>query len=119
MEPPQPTLHLFSRKGFWTGLVAGFVLWLLWGLALIYADVPKYTGPIKGLEEMRFLFFILFIVGLAALANAVAGSIAQHALWRANSLPHRILGAFGLILIVVAFALQAVPLGIEILNQIK
>jgi hypothetical protein len=55
----------------------------------------------------------------AALANAVAGSISQYTLWRANHLPHRTLGAFGLILIVVAFALQAVPLGIEILNQLK
>ncbi len=118
-EPPHPKPHLFSRKGFWTGLVAGFVPWLFWGFALIYADVPKYTGPLKGLEYMRFLFFILFIVGFAALANAVAGSIAQYTLWRANHLPHRSLGAFGLVLIVVAFALQAVPLGIEILNQIK
>ncbi len=118
-EPPHPKPHLFSHKGFWTGLVAGFVPWLFWGFALIYADVPKYTGPLKGLEYMRFLFFILFIVGFAALANAVAGSIAQYTLWRANHLPHRSLGAFGLVLIVVAFALQAVPLGIEILNQIK
>jgi hypothetical protein len=118
-EPPHPTPHLFSRKGFWTGLVAGFIPWLFWGFALIYSDVPKYTGPLKGLEYMRYLFLILFVVGFAALANAVAGSIAQYTLWRANHLPHRTLGAFGLILIVVAFALQAVPLGIEILNQIK
>ncbi len=118
-EAPQPTPQLFSRKGFWTGLVAGFVPWLFWGLALSYADLPKYTGPIKGLEYMRFLFFILFIVGLSALANAAAGSIAQYALWRANHLPHRTLGAFGLVLIVIAFALQAVQPGIDILNQIK
>jgi hypothetical protein len=118
-EPPRPTPHLFSRKGFWTGLVAGFVPWLFWGIALIYADVPKYTGLLKGVEYMRFLFLILFVEGFAALANAVAGSIAQYTLWRANHLPHRILGAFGLVLIVVAFALQAVPLGIEILNQVK
>ncbi len=118
-EPPHPTPHLFSRKGFGTGLVAGFVPWLFWGLALSYADVPKYTGLLKSLEYMRFLFFVLFIVGISALANAVAGSIAQYGLWRANQLPHRILGAFGLVLIVVAFALQAVPLWIDILNQIK
>jgi len=118
-EPPQPTPHLFSRKGFWTGLVAGFVPWLCWGLALSYADLPKYTGPLKGLEYTRFLFFILFIVGLSALANAAAGSIAQYALWRANQLPHRTLGAFGLVLIVIAFALQAVQPAIDILNQIK
>ena len=118
-EPPQPTPRLFSRKGFWTGLVAGFVPWLFWGFALIYADLPKYTGPLKGLEYMRFLFLILFVEGFAALANAVAGSIARYALWRANHLPHRSLGAFGLVLIVIAFALQAVQPGIDILNQIK
>ena len=118
-EPPHPTPHLFSRKGFGTGLVAGFVPWLFGGLALSYADVPKYTGLIKGVEYMRFLFFVLFLVGISALANAVAGSIAQYGLWRANQLPHRTLGAVGLVLIVIAFALQAVPLGIDILNQIK
>ncbi len=118
-EPAHATPHLFSRKGFWTGLVAGFVPWLCWGLALSYADLPKYTELLKGLEYMRFLFFVLFIVGIAALANAVAGSIAQYALWRANRLPHRLLGAFGLVLIVIAFALQAVQPAIDILNQIK
>ncbi len=61
----------------------------------------------------------LLVVGLSALANAVAGSIAQYTLWRANHLPHRTLGAFGLILIVVAFALQAVQSTIDILNHIK
>ena len=118
-EPAHPTPHLFSRKGFWTGLMAGFVPWLCWGLALSYADLPRYTGLLKGLEYTRFLFFVLFIVGIAALANAVAGSVAQYALWRANQLPHRLLGAFGLVLIVIAFALQAVQPGIDILNQIK
>ena len=118
-EPPHPTPHLFSRKGFWTGLVAGFIPWLAWGLALSYADLPKYSGLLKGLEYMRFLFFVLFIVGISALANAAAGSIARFALWRANQLPHRSLGAFGLVLIVIAFALQAVQPAIDILNQIK
>jgi len=118
-EPAQPTPHLFSRKGFWTGLVAGLLPWLFWGFALSYADLPKYTGLLKGLEFMRFQFFILLIVGLAALASAAAGSIARYTLWRANRLPHRSLGAFGLVLIVIAFALQTVQPGIDILNQIK
>ncbi len=68
---------------------------------------------------MRFQFFLLLVEGIAALVNAVAGSIAQYTLWRANHLPHRILGAFGLFLIVIAFAFQAVPPAIDILNQIK
>jgi hypothetical protein len=118
-EPPQPTPRLFSRKGFWTGLVAGFVPWLCWGLALSSVELPKYTGLLKGLEYMRFQFFALLVEGLAALVNAAAGSIAQYTLWRVNHLPHRSLGAFGLVLIVVAFALQAVQPGIDILNQIK
>jgi hypothetical protein len=118
-EPPQPSPHLFSRKGFWTGLVAGFVPWLCWGLALSSVELPKYTGPLKGLEYMRFQFFVLLVEGIAALVNAAAGSIARYTLWRANQLPHRSLGAFGLVLIVIAFALQAVQPGINIFNQIK
>jgi hypothetical protein len=118
-EPPHPKPHLFSCKGFWTGLVAVFVPWLCWGLALSSVELPKYTGPLKGLEYMRFQFFLLLVEGIAALVNAVAGNIARYNLWRANQLPHRILGAFGLVLIVVAFALQAVQPGIDILNQIK
>ncbi len=35
---------------------------------------PQYTGLLKGLEYLRFLFFVLFIVGISALANAAAGS---------------------------------------------
>jgi hypothetical protein len=118
-EPTHSTPRLFSRKGFWTGLVAGFVPWLCWGLALSSTDLPKYTGLLKGLEYMRFQFFVLLVEGIAALANAAAGSIARYTLWRANQLPHRLLGALGLVLIVVAFALQAVQPGIDILNQIK
>lgn len=118
-EPLHHKPHLFSRKGFWTGLVAGFVPWLCWGLALSSVELPKYTGLLKGLEYMRFQFFVLLVEGVAALVNAAAGSIARYTLWRANHLPHRSLGAFGLVLIVVAFALQAAQPGIDLLNQIK
>ncbi len=118
-EAPQPTPRLFSRKGFWTGLVAGFVPWLCWGLTLSYAGLPKYTGPLKDLEYMGFQFFVLSIEVLCALANAAAGSISRYTLWRANQLPHRLLGAFGLVLIVIAFAFQAVQPAIDILNQLK
>jgi hypothetical protein len=54
-----------------------------------------------------------------ARANATAGSIAQYTLWRANSLPHRILGAFGLILILLATSLQGVQLMIDLFNNMK
>ena len=68
---------------------------------------------------MKVVSISLFVFGFFALANAAAGSIAQYRLWRANKLPHRTLGAIGLVLIVVAFGLQSVPPVIDILNNIK
>jgi hypothetical protein len=118
-EPPQPTPHLFSRKGFWTGLVAGFVPWLLFHLAAGYAECAHHTGLIQGFQMTITITHYIVHAGFFALANAVAGSIAQYTLWRANQLPHRTLGAFGLVLIIVAFALQGVQPAIEILNTIK
>jgi hypothetical protein len=52
-----------------------------------------------------------------ALATAAAGSIAQYTLWRANSLPHRLLGAFGLLLLLLALVLQGGQPAIDILNS--
>src|SRR5205085_193299 len=54
-EPPHPTPHLFSRKGFWDGLVAGFVPWLIFAFAQSYASLATVTGPLKGLEVMLAL----------------------------------------------------------------
>jgi hypothetical protein len=120
-EPPHPRPHLFSRKGFWTGLVGGFVPWLLFALAAPwdYTVIANSTGPIKGFGIMISLFINQFIVGFYALASATAGSITQYTLWKANQVPHRILGAFGVVLIIVAFALQGVQPAIDILNYIK
>ncbi len=115
-EPPHPKPHLFSRKGFWTGLVAGFVPWLLFALAQDYPYFPNVTGAIKGFEGMLGICVALLVGGSYALANAAAGSIAQYTLWKANQLPHRTLGAIGLVLIMVAFAFQAVQPLIDILN---
>ena len=118
--PPHPTPRLFSRRGFWTGLVAGFVPWLLFHLAADYAAYAHQTGLLSGLQVGIMIGTHFFVhAGLFALANAAAGSIAQYTLWRANHLPHRTLGAFGLVLIIVAFALQGVQPGIEILNTIQ
>src|SRR6266516_5947375 len=117
-EPLHPRPHLFSRKGFWSGFVAGFVIWLIfqiWNSNLL----QRVSGPVAGFEAMLSFSVVLLIVGALALASAVAGSIAQYTLWRANSLPHRTLGAFGLILILVAFGLQGVQPMIDILNQVK
>jgi len=119
-EPPHPTPHLFSRKGFWTGLVGGFVPWLLFLFVLDYAVIANHIGLIKGFQMMIISCKDLILqAGLYALANAVAGSITQYTLWRANKLPHRTLGAIGLVLIIIAFALQGVQPVIEILNDIK
>jgi len=115
-ESPHPTPHLFSRKGFWDGLVAGLVPWLLFGIVGSYASLANVTGPIKGFEVMLELCRALFVMGFYALANATAGSIVQYTLWRANQLPHRTLGAIGLVLIIVAFGFQGVQPAIEILN---
>jgi hypothetical protein len=59
------------------------------------------------------------LVGALALSNATAGSIAQYTLWRANSLPHHVWGAFGLVLLLVSFGLQGVQPLINILNGVK
>jgi hypothetical protein len=117
-EPPHPKPHLFSRKGFWCGFVAGFVIWLIF--AIWNANLLRpVSGPVAGFEAMLYLSLTLLLVGALALASAAAGSIAQYTLWRANNLPHRTLGAFGLVLILVAFGLQGVQPMIDILNQVK
>jgi hypothetical protein len=114
-EPPHPRPHLFSRKGFWNGFVAGFVIWLIF-LVWINELLQRYSGPGAGFEAMLTLFVFIIDAGVLALATAAAGSIAQYTLWRANSLPHRALGAFGLVLLLVAFVLQGVQPVINILN---
>jgi hypothetical protein len=68
---------------------------------------------------MLNLCISIFVVGLYALANAAAGSIAQYTLWRANQLPHRTLGIMAVVLLVVAFGLQGVQPVIDILNDIN
>ena len=118
-EPAHPKPQLFSRKGFWTGLVAGFAPWFLFMIVKNYAEIPNFTGPLRGFALMIGVCELLFYAGLYALANAAAGSIAQYTLWRANILPHRTLGAIGLVLIIVAFAFQGVQPAIEILNTIQ
>ena len=118
-EPPHPRLHLFSRKGFWTGLVAGFVPWLIFLILENNATSQGVSGPVQGFEALLNFSVILLFAGALALATAVAGSIAQYTLWRANRLPHRILGAFGLFLIVVAFGLQGVQPMIDLFNNVK
>ena len=117
-EPPHHKPHLFSRKGFWNGFVAGFVIWFV--LLVEMNDLlQRYSGPGAGFEAMLTLSVFILFAGALALATAVAGSIAQYTLWRANSLPHRVLGAIGLALLLVAFILQGVQPMIDITNGVK
>ena len=117
-EPPHHKPHLFSRKGFWNGFVAGFVIWFI--LLVEMNDLlQRYSGPGAAFEAMLSLSVFILFAGALALATAVAGSIAQYTLWRANSLPHRVLGAFGLALLLLAFILQGVQPMIDITNGVK
>src|SRR3989440_638694 len=115
-EAPHPKPHLFSRKGSLVGFVAGFVPWLMFQFAEGYSDFRNVTGAIAGFDAMIQIFMTLLIIGTFALANAAAGSIAQYILWKANKLPHRALGAFGLVLIVLATSLQSIEPLIDILS---
>ena len=118
-EPPHPKPRFFSRKGFWTGFIAGYVPWfifLIWNNNLL----QQFSGgPLAGFEAMINLSLYLLVVGTLALATAAAGSIAQYTLWRANKLPPRILGVFGLVLILLATGLQGVQPFIDLFNNVK
>ncbi len=117
-EPTHHKPHLFSRKGFWNGFVAGFVIWFV--LLVEMNDLlQRYSGSGAGFEAMLTLSVFILFAGALALATAIAGSIAQYTLWRANILPHRILGAFGLVLLLLAFVLQGVQPVIDITNGAK
>jgi len=116
-EAPHPKPHLFSRKGSLVGFVAGFVPWLMFQFAEGYSDFRNVTGAIAGLDAMIQIFLTLLIIGTFALANAAAGSITQYILWKANKLPHRALGAFGLVLILFGTSLQSIEPLIDILNN--
>lgn len=114
-EPPHRKPLLFSRKGFWTGFVAGYVPWFIFFVEN-NSVLQQGSGPVAGLEAMIALSVYLLITGAFALGTAAAGSIAQYILWRANRLPHRILGVFGLVLILFATSLQAVPAVIDLMG---
>jgi len=117
-EPSHPRPQLFSRKGFWNGFVVGFVPWFIL-IVVENALLQRYSGPGAGFEAMLTLSLFILVAGAIALATATAGSIAQYTLWRANRLPYRVLGAFGLVLIMIAFGLQSVQPVIDIINGVK
>ena len=115
-EPPHPRPQLFSRKGFWNGFVAGFVPWFIF-IVVENALLQRYSGPGVAFEAMLTLSLLILVAGILGLATATAGSIAQYTLWRANKLPYRVLGGFGLVLIMVAFVLQGVQPVLDLFNK--
>lgn len=108
-ETSTPQHHIFSRKGFRTGFVIGFIPWLMF--ELIQQDFTKSIPVLIGT-----ILFILIFVGVLSVASAVAGSLSRYILWKADSLPLRFLGAVGLVLILLGLCLQAVPPMIELIN---
>ncbi len=74
------------------------------------------SGLLDGLLVMLDILFIVMGAGALALTSAVAGSISQYILWRANMLSLRRLGVIGLVLILLATSLQAVPAVIDLIS---
>ena len=120
-EASNPVRHVFSRKGFQVGFVIGYIPWLIFWLTqqnFSQLAQQQVIGLIVGLQAMGSMFILVILVGAFALASAAAGSISQYMLWKANTLPLRLLGAIGLMLILLGFALQAVPSVMDLISII-
>jgi hypothetical protein len=119
-ETSTPQYHVFSRKGFQVGFVIGFIPWLIFELTQL--DYPTFahfhvSGLVEGLLDMLQMLILVIVVGVLALASAAAGSISQYILWKANTLPLRRLGVIGLVLILLATCLQAIPAVIDLISN--
>ena len=118
-EASNPVRHVFSRKGFQVGFVIGYIPWLIFWLTqqnFSQLAQQQVIGLIVGLQAMGSMFILVILVGAFSLASAVAGSISQYMLWKANTLPLRLLGAIGLVLILLGFGLQAVPSVMDLIS---
>ena len=119
-EAAKPQHHIFSRKGFLVGFVIGFISWLIFELTQLDYSIsahPPMSGLLEGLQDMVGTLILVIVVGALALASAAAGSISQFILWKANTLPLRRLGVIGLVLILLATSLQAVPAVIDLISN--
>ncbi len=119
-EASNPVRHVFSRKGFQVGFVIGYIPWLIFWLTqqnFSQLAQQQVIGLIVGLQAMGSMFILVILVGAFSLASAVAGSISQYMLWKANTLPLRLLGAIGLVLILLGFGLQAVPSVMDLISM--
>ena len=120
-EASNPVRHVFSRKGFQVGFVIGYIPWLIFWLTqqnFAASAQQQVIGLGEGLQTIGSMFILVIFVGAFSLASAAAGSISQYMLWKANTLPLRLLGAIGLMLILLGFALQAVPSVMDLISII-
>lgn len=118
-EVSTPVPHVFSRQGFQVGFVIGYIPWLIFWLTQQDFSIHAQQSVIslsEGLQAIGSMFLLVIFVGAFALASAAAGSISQYMLRKANAMPLRLLGAIGLVLILLGFSLQAVPAAIDLIN---
>ena len=120
-ETSTPQHHIFSRKGFLVGFVIGFIPWLMFVITQLYDRFvgQHVTGLLDGLLVMTLILLQVIFVGALSLASAAAGSISRYILWRADLLPLRVLGVVGLVLILLATSLQAVPAIINLISILE
>ena len=119
-EASNPVRHVFSRKGFQVGFVIGYIPWLIFWLTqqnFSASAQQQVIGLGEGLQAIGSMFILVIFVGAFSLASAAAGSISQYMLWKANTLPLRLLGAIGLVLILLGFGLQAVPSVMDLISM--
>src|SRR5207302_3518166 len=120
-EASNPVRHVFSRKGFQVGFVIGYIPWLIFWLTqqnFSQLAQQQVIGLGEGLQAIGSMFILVIFVGAFSLASAAAGSISQYMLWKANTLPLRLLGAIGLVLILLGFGLQAVPSVMDLISML-
>lgn len=111
--------HVFSLKGFQVGFVIGYIPWLVFWLTqqnYSASTQQNVIGLSEGLQAIGAMFIIVIFAGALALASAAAGSISQYVLLKANAMPLRLLGAIGLMLILLGFGLQAVPSVMDLIS---
>ncbi|TMD56775.1 MAG: hypothetical protein E6I93_04395 [Chloroflexi bacterium] len=120
-ETSTPQHHIFSRKGFLVGFVIGFIPWLMFVITQLYDRFvgQHVTGLLDGLLVMTLILLQVIFVGALSLASAAAGSISRYILWKADLLPLRVLGVVGLVLILLATSLQAVPAIINLISILE
>ena len=104
--------HIFSFSGLVFGLIVSVILDLVFIYGYNIGDLFNYAGRIEWSAVPPYLWsvtvFALFhAVFFTAVPGALSGGFSRYIFWRANVMPERQLGAFGIYLIIVAFLTQA------------